>query len=341
MKVIISGLPQSGQQQLFSLLCGIPMDTIVLRPMETQQGVCEIRDFRLTKLSEIYQPKKTVYAKIEYLLLPDFVTQGLTKNIIFNELKNADEICWVCREETAEEDIPNFISELIIADLSLAEKRIENLDKEQKKKFLDTKEKEKNIMELSKKHLESGKPLSELKLNEEQAKLLKNFQFFTLKPIVIIVNVSENQLKQTEIINKIKTEFNYPCIQLSIELEQEISSLDKTERAEFMKEMGIDEPALDKMNRITFEGLGYISFFTVGKDEVRSWPIRKSILAPEAGSTIHSDIEKGFVRAELMKYIDFIEAGSESKVKELGKFYLKGKDYTVEDGDILNFRFNV
>jgi len=334
MKIVILGLPQAGQQQLFSLLTGISLDNIIQKPLEVQQGISEVRDLRLTKLIELYKPKKFAYARIEYSLLPDFNLTGPSKDIIFSQLKNADEICWVARSDTAKSDVSNFISELIIADTMLVEKRLDTIAKDQRKKYSDIREKEKELIDICKKQLESEKPLKDYPFNDDQKKTIKTYQFFTMKPLFIVVNVPESQIKE-------KITLNLPSIEVCAELEEEISRLAEGERAEFMKEMGIEESALSKMTHMAFNELGLISFFTVGEDEVRAWPIPKGALAPEAGSVIHSDIEKGFVRAEMMKYDDLITSGSEAKLKELGKFYLKGRDYVVEDGDVLSFRFNV
>jgi len=338
MKIAILGSPQAGQQQLFSLLTGIPLETIQLKPLEVQPGVCEVRDPRVTALSLKYKPKKTTFARIEYLLLPDLSVQGPAKDLIFKELKNADEICWVAR---AEEDIRNFISELIIYDLMLAEKRTENLEKEQRRKFSAQNEKEKEFMLLIKAQLDQEKPLQFTRFSEDQLKMIRVYQFLTMKPLILAVNVPEDKIADRKISEKIARDLSFPCIQISAELEAEISQLNAEDRTAFMKEMGIEESALDKMAHLAYSGLGLISFFTVGEDEVRAWPVRRGAAAPEAGSVIHSDIEKGFVKAELMKYDDLLKAGSEEKLKEEGKFYLKGRDYIVEDGDILNFRFNV
>lgn len=338
MKIVILGSPQAGQQQLFSLLTGIPMETIQLKPLDVQPGICEVRDPRITTLSAMYKPKKTTYARIEYILLPDFTVQGPTKELIFNQLKNADEICWVAR---AEADIEHFISELVIYDLMLAEKRIENIDRIQKSRFSEQNVKEKELMLLCKDQLDQGKPLQFMRFSDEQLKAIKTYQFFTMKPLILVINIPEDKIKDRTIATKIAEKLSFPCIQVSAELEAEIAQLNAADRDAFMKEMGIEESALEKMSRLAFAGLGLISFFTVGEDEVRAWPVRKGAAAAEAGSVIHSDIEKGFVRAELMKYDELIAAGSETKLKEQGKFNLKGRGYIVEDGDILSFRFNV
>jgi len=341
MKIVILGQPQAGQQQLFSLLTGISLENIMQKPLEVQQGISEVRDSRLTRLIEMYKPKKSAYARIEYSLLPDFNLTGPSKDIIFSQLKNSDEICWVARSETAKSDVANFVSELIITDTMLVEKRLDTIAKDQRKKYSDIREKEKELMETCKKQLEAEKPLKDYPFNDEQKKTIRTYQFFTMKPLFIVVNVPESKIKEASISQEIQKAVNYPSIQVSAELEEEISQLGESERGEFTKELGVAESALSKMTRMAYEGLGLISFFTVGEDEVKAWPVPKGASAPEAGSVIHSDIEKGFVRAEMMKYDDLITAGSEAKLKEQGKFYLKGRDYIVEDGDILSFRFNV
>jgi ribosome-binding ATPase len=225
--------------------------------------------------------------------------------------------------------------------MMLVEKRLENIVRELKSKQSEERLKEKALMEQFKQHLDQDKPLSTIVLNEEQSKLLRAFQFLSLKPVVLVINVPEDKIKDNSIVTAIKQKYSYPCIQLSAGLEAEINQLGEGERGEFMKEMGIDEPAVDKMNRLVYEGLGLISFFTVGEDEVRAWPVRKGASAAEAGGVIHTDIAKGFVRAEHFTYDDLITLGSEAKIKEAGKFSLKGRDYIVADGDIMNFRFNV
>jgi hypothetical protein len=334
MKTIIIGSPQAGQHQLFSLLTGIPMETIQLKPLEVHLGICEVNDPRVAKLSEMYKPKKTTYARIEYILLPDFTVQGPAKELIFNQLKNADEICWVARDQA---DVNNFISELVIHDLMLVEKRIENIERGQRRKYLGQNEKEKEFLLLCKGQLDQSKPLQFMRFNDDQLKMTRVYQFLSMKPLTMVINVAEDKIRQ----KTVSQAASFPSIRVSAELEAEIGQLNEADRAAFMREMGIDEPALEKMTRLAYSGLGLISFFTVGEDEVRAWPVRKGATAAEAGSVIHSDIEKGFVRAELMKYAELIAAGSEAKLKEQGKFHLKGRDYMVEDGDILSFRFNI
>ncbi len=328
MKTAIIGSPQAGQQELFCLLTQIDLDMVRQKPLDVHLGICEVKDPRIDQLVKIFNPKKITYARIEYMLLPGFNLK---------QMKNADEICWVTLLENAEADIANFVAEMIISDLMLIEKRLENIAKDQKRKFDQQREKEKQFMELCKKQLDQEKSLSLLSFSPEQAKEIKTYQFLTMKPIIIVVNVPEDKINDSAITENII----YPSVQLSIGLESEINQLDPADRGAFMQEMGIDQPAVEKMSIMAYEGLGLISFFTVGEDEVRAWTIRKNSTAAQAGGAIHSDIEKGFVRAEMCCYQDLLAAGSEAKLKEKGKYHLKGRDYIVQDGDVLAFRFNV
>ena len=341
MKVTLLGLPQAGQQQLFSLLTGISPDQVIQKPLEAHLGTCDVRDPRIIRLKEMFHPKKTTFARIEFLLLPDFDLRGPQKDLLIAQIKNADELCFVVRSANAEAETKNFLSELIIYDLMLAETRLANISKEQRRKVTPENEKEKELFLRCKALLEAEKPLRSQNLDADILKALRAYQFFTLKPLVIAVNLPENELKGNRIAQELRDKFGLPAVQLSAEIEAEISRLEPAEQAEYMREIGIDEPAIGKISRLTFEGLGLISFFTVGEDEVRAWPLRLGATAQEAGGSIHSDIAKGFVRAEMMDYNDFIAAGSEAKLKEIGKFYLKGREYLVADGNILSFRFNV
>ncbi len=340
MKVVITGMPQSGQQQLFAILSGVSLDTIAQKPHEIHKGVCDVRDGRITRLTEMYKPKKITFTKIEYILLPDFNLQGPAKMLLYNELRNAEEICWVSSAASAMEEIDSFMSELVINDLILVEKRLETIEKEIKKKANPEREKEKELMLKCKNLLEENKLIKDLVLASDDAKSMPTYQFLSQKPVVFAVNTEDGK-PDAKIAEEIKKKYNSEIVFMSAEIEEEISRLPESEKAEFMKELGIDEPAVDKMTGMVYNGLGLISFFTVGEDEVRAWPVRKGASAVEAAGKVHSDIAKGFVRAELMKYKELIEAGSEAKLKDTGKYYLKGKEYIVEDGDILHYRFNI
>jgi GTP-binding protein YchF len=340
MRVTLLGLPQAGQQLIFSLLTGVSREGILQKPLEAHIGVGAVRDPRVSALQNIFHPKKTTFARIEFLLLPDFDLRGSQKELLVGEMKNADEFCFVVRAVGAAAEITAFLSELILYDLMLVEKRTENIEKERRRKATPQQDKEIELLKKIKDILEQEKLLSSREFAADQLKALRAYQFLTFKPIVIALNLAENELADREISRAVKEKFSLPAVQLCAEIESEISRLEAGEQAAFMRELGVDEPALAKISRLTFEGLGLISFFTVGEDEVRAWQVRRGSNAQEAGGAIHSDIEKGFVRAELMRYEDFVAAGSEARLKEQGKFYLKGRDYIVEDGDILSFRFS-
>lgn len=341
MKASLIGYPFSGHKNLFSVLCSIPQETIDGKPQEVFKGVCEVIDPRITKLIELYKPKKTSYAKIEYELLPDFDLSGPLKTQMLSLMKNADELCFVAKGGSFIDDARRFSSELIIYDLMAVEKRLENIARELKKKHGENIEKEKVVLEKAKELFDKELPVRSAGFSQEEMKILGALQLLTIKPHIFVGNVSEDKLSDKDLVAGIEKEFCGKGVLLSIEIEQELKQLSDEERLEFMKELKIDEPPVNVMTRAAYEALGLISFFTVGEDEVRAWTIKKGSDAAEAGGAIHTDIKKGFVRAEMFKYGDLIEAGSEAKLKEAGKFHLKGRDYIVEDGDILSFRFNV
>ena len=181
-------------------------------------------------------------------------------------------------------------------------------------------------------------------MTEVEEKLIAGYLLLTRKPLILILNVSEDHGQDRDLLCSLKRAFvgeEFEWISVSAKVEQEISLLDAGERAAFLQEMELDQPAIDRLTMLCYRTLGLISFFTVGSDEVRAWTNRKGALAPQAAGVIHSDFERGFIRAEVMKYQDLIKLGSEQRVREVGRYMLKGKDYPVEDGDIINFLFNV
>jgi ribosome-binding ATPase YchF (GTP1/OBG family) len=237
--------------------------------------------------------------------------------------------------------VGTFISELIITDLLLVEKRIENIAKEMKKKATDAHDKEMRLMEACKAHLEKEQPLASFPFTEEQDKDIRAYQFVTRTPLVIVLNIDDKLLADETPAARVREQFKLPCVQICVGLEEEIMRLEESERASFMQALGISEAAIDRMTRLVFESLNLISFFTVGKDEVRAWPLKRGSAALDAAGSIHSDLARGFIRAEMMKCADLMAAGSEGALKDEGKKYLKGKEYVVEDGDILSINFNV
>ena len=298
---------------------------------------------------------------MEFFLAPDFVhkTDSSDRNApaaMFQVLEQMDVIGLVVRNFAddavfhvegsvdAARDIRAMQDEMLIHDQIFIEKRIERIRKDMKSKSLPEKVKEMELLSNLLRHLEEEKPLRSFAFKKDDLQTLTSYPLLTKKPMMIILNVNEEKLSDQSKLAEFQNEFSvqkYAWLQLSAKLENELAHLDPVDRNEFLQELGIETPALEKLTRAAYDMLGLISYFTVGKDEVRSWMVRKGSAAPRAARTIHADIERGFIRAELMKYDDLIGLGSEQKVKDAGKFYLKGKDYIVKDGDVLSFRFNV
>ena len=242
-------------------------------------------------------------------------------------------------------DILLFNEELQLNDLLFIEKRLERLQKEQnKKKDVQKVAMEMELLTRMKNHLETGRFLKNFLLTETEEKLIASYPLLTRKAVIIILNLGELEVGDQDLVGKLRETFheqNFQWIAVSAKIEQELCQLDAEERQTFLEELQLDQPALDRLTMLCYKTLGLISFFTVGPDEVRAWTNQQGALAPQAAGVIHSDFERGFIRAEVMKYQDLIKLGSEQKVREVGKYMQKGRDYVVEDGDIINFLFNV
>lgn len=353
MKIGIIGLPQTGKKLLFNLLTDHKPNEKELSQNKPVRSLAEIKDPRFDTLVEMYKPRKEVRARIDIELLPKLEQDSIAKGDIFEEINEVDAICHVVRAFTDDaiyhahgsvnpvRDIDAVNSELILHDLIFIEKRFERSAKAHDTETL----KERETLAKLKTQLDQELPLRLLHLNPDEEKIITSYPFITRKKMIIVVNVSEDNAGDISIIEDLTKRFlsqGIFVIQVSAKVESEIAGLDSVEeKAEFMQAIGIKEPAIDKLTRVCLDALNLISFFTVGSDEVRQWTLRSGSTAPEAAGVIHTDLQKGFIRAEVMKYADLIELGDENKMKEAGKMLLKGKDYIVEDGDILNIRFNV
>lgn len=357
MKIGIIGLPQTGKKTLFQLLAGHAPSENELASGKPIKSVAEIKDSRFDFLVGMYKPKKDVRARIDIELFPKLEKDTIAKGEIFNDIAETDAICHVVRafkddsvyhisgSVDPKRDIDSINSELILYDLIFIEKRLERLDK----KIKETKEaaaaKEREILIKLKSHLDNSLPLRLLELTPEERRSISSYPFVTLKEMLLVINVSEDALKDTAFIEELARgyqDLKIGVMQVSARVESEIAALGSdSERKEFLDALGIEEPAINTLTRLCIKALDLISFFTVGADEVRQWTIRAGSHAPEAAGAIHSDLAKGFIRAEVIKYADLKSLGSEEGVKSAGKSYLKGKDYIVEDGDILNIRFSV
>jgi GTP-binding protein YchF len=356
MKVGIVGLPQSGKSTLFQILTGTE------RPATADSskvivGIADIIDPRFEILVDMYEPKKIAHAKIDLALLPKMEKENISRGDIFRDIADMDAICHVVRAFEDDSvyhvdgsvdpirDLEMVNAELVIHDLIFVEKRIESLEIKIKKIKDEKSQKELVLLKKLQEHLEQEKPLRLLDISAEEEPMIRSYPFITRKQMIIVLNISEDDLGSTGILDKLKDmceKESITAMQVSAQVESEIALLDsEDEKTEFMNDLGITEPALGKITRLCLDALGLISFFTVGTDEVRQWLMRKNYTAPFAAGVIHSDLQKGFIRAETMKYDELIEHKSEAELKKAGKIYLNGKDYVVEDGDLLNIRFNV
>ena len=347
MKVALVGLLQSGKSTLLSAVSG---RDITGAAGHIEEAMVNVPDERLDWLTGLYKPKKTVHGTIDCLDVPGFNfsdehTRAASRRLI-NQIRTIDAIVCVVRgfeyggnAANPAKDISEFTTELLLADLELVETRIERLEK-QIHKPTKTQGQDKAELAVQKKlraAIEAEKPISSVVENDTELAIIKSLGFLTLKPMVVVVNVAEDQLD---------TEFDFSetsseVVKVCAELEKQLSQLDEESRAEFMADLGITESAVSKFVNSCYSALGLISFLTVGADEVRAWPIRAGTVALEAAGKIHSDIKRGFIRAETMSYEDLRELGDEKAVKAAGKSRLEGKEYVVKDGDIINFRFNV
>lgn len=345
MKIALLGLPQSGKKTLFSLLTGreVPEHRV---EGESLEGVAPIRDPRVDVLSDIARPEKTRYAENKVVLCPD-MSEGTGKREWLDAARRCDLLCLVVRDFSSESvyhpagsvdadrDRRTLETELLLADLELIEKRLERLAKEQKGGRTAGQIKEEEVLLKCRDVVENEKGVNSLGLGEEDLAAIRSLNLVTLMPVLRIRNVDEDRLASAG-------EEDAAVFLISAQIEKEIMGIeDPEERAEYLAALGLESSGLDRLNAAAYDALGLMSFYTMGKDEVRAWTIRKGTPAPAAGGKIHSDIERGFIRVEVIKYDDLVVAGSEVAAKNQGKAMLKGKDYIMEDGDICHFRFNV
>ncbi|MGB7582705.1 MAG: DUF933 domain-containing protein [Sedimentisphaerales bacterium] len=346
MKVALLGLMQSGKSTLFSAISGKAM--LPAGTTNIEQAIIASPDERIEWLTNLYKPKKTVHATIECLDVPglnfsDDHGRAAAKRLI-DQIRIVDMIALVigAYENSANpaKDLIDLRTELLLTDLALVTTRIEKLEKDAHKPS-KTQAHDKAELELHKKlqeAIESEKPIRSVITSEAELEMVKALGFLTLKPMVVAVNIGEGaQEQKLEIAGDAST----PIISVCAKLEYELSQLDAESKKQFMSDLGITESAAGKFVHACFKTLGLISFLTVGPDEVRAWPIKQGTTALDAAGKVHSDIKRGFIRAETFAYSDIKQLGDEKAVKAAGKFRLEGKEYVVRDGDIINFRFNV
>ncbi len=350
MKIALLGLENSGKRSFFAMLTGRGNSTASKKIVSTKEGeaiegVAPIYDERVDTLAKIFKPERVKYAENNIVLCPHIVFDSQKKDWI-NEARRCDLLCIVIRDFSAAEvfhpqgsvdaarDRAAIESELLLADLELIEKRLERIEKEKKAGTTPHQIIEESSLKKLKAHIEGNTKLILPDLTNDESLSIRSLSLFIMKPVIWAYNVDENRVSEKRMA---QNEFNVSC-----KLEEELMLIDnEEERKALMQSLGIKKSGLDQLNAAAYSAMGLMSFYTVGSDEVRAWTIKKGTKAPAAGGKVHTDIERGFIRAEIIKYDDLIAAGSEAAAKAQGKMQLKGKDYVIEDGDICHFRFNV
>jgi ribosome-binding ATPase len=366
--LVIIGLPSSGKTTVFNALTRSEAETgsYSASPDEPNLATVKVPDARLDRLTEMFRPQKRVPADVQYLDVAG-IAKGIAEKgmsgALLGHLSQADALVLVARafddpnvphaEDTVDpaRDVETLQLEILFSDLAAVEKRLERIENQKQKvvgRERDAMERERALMERLRQALEAETPLREIlpEIDPEDVKILRGFGFLTAKPLLILLNIGEDQLGEAEaaLIAGCRTRFERPGVGVAAlpgQIEMEIGRLEPNDAAAFMSDLGIAESGLDQVIRHSFELLGLMPFFTVGPDECRAWTIRRGATALEAAGEIHSDIQRGFIRAEVVGYDDLVNAGGLIEARKLGKLRREGKEYIVQDGDVINFLFNV
>lgn len=362
MKIGLVGLPLVGKTTFFNLLTNAhaEISNFSSGKVTSNIGSAKVPDRRIDFLSKLYKPKKTTYAQIDFTDVPGLVSGASSGagvgNQFLEDIRKVDALVHIIRAfENADvqhvegsidpmRDIETVNLELLFADLGVIENRITRI--QTGKKVTKENLAELEVLKKCKEGLENGLLIHQINLADDERELLRTFSFLSEKPMILVINLDEDSLKSNnypgkEDILKYAKERNVPVIEICAKAEMEISELEEEDRMMFMEELGIKKSGIDVLASTTYDYQGLISFLTAGEDEVKAWTIRKGTDARKAAGKIHSDIERGFIRAEVVKFEAIEELGSMSKAKEKGLYRLEGKEYIVQDGDIINFRFNV
>jgi ribosome-binding ATPase len=356
MKTGIIGLPQVGKTSLFRILTKAHLSASA-NPREAHIGVAKVPDDRLDRLAALYNPKKLTHTSVEYVDVGAIGQEALKDNAYAAHLRNVDALAHVVRafddpavplvnEINPLRDIKNVEFDLMISDLGQIEKRMERLEKDLKKMKTPELEKEFELLKRAKAQLESEKPLREMEMTAEDKKRIRGFMFLSEKPILYVLNIGEStelgkdleeaveKYKLTEIASRP----NAGATAICGKVEAELAEMSDTDAAEFLSSYELKESGLTRLIRTSYKLMGVISFFTAGEDECRAWQVPAHSRAQEAAGAIHSDLEKHFIRAETIRWDQLLEAGSEANARAKGTLRLEGKDYIVQDGDVMHIR---
>ncbi len=355
MQLGILGLPKSGKTTLFNTLTASQQATDKFSSSgQTNMGVASVRDQRLEQLRDLFKPKRYVPATVQYVDIPGIKRGESAESLDLAKLKTVDALVHVVRGFEDPEilhsegsvdparDVATLDLELILADHDIVERRIDRLEKSSKRGLNPEEQREKALLtDIILPALEAEKPLREVELDPEDERRLRGFQLLSAKPMLVVVNVGEDRAGASVADLGLELRPAVSAVVVSAPIEQEISTLPADEQQEFLADLGLSEPSLDRVNRASYDLLGRISFFTVGEDEVRAWTIRRGTRAREAAGTIHSDIERGFIKAEVVPAADLLRLKTLPACRDAGLLRLEGKEYIVQDGDVTHFRFNV
>lgn len=360
----IVGLPNVGKSTLFNAITNAQVEAAnyPFATIDPNVGVVEVPDYRLDELTKIFNPKKTIPTTFEFTDIAGLVKgasrgEGLGNKFLAN-IRETDAICEVVRcfrdkdithvdgDVDPVRDVETINLELIFADLETVEKRIGKIEKKAKSGDKEAKA-EMDVLTPLKETLEAGKPARVMTFSKEDMDIVKQYTLLTMKPLIYVANLGEEDLENPEsnpyyvALKDYATKENCDVVPICAKIESELVGLDKEEKQMFLDDLGIDESGLDKLIKEAYALLGLNTFFTVGADEVRAWTFKKGMLAPEMAGIIHTDFQKGFIKAETYSYDDLIEYGSEHALREAGKIRQEGKQYVGHDGDIMFFKFNV
>jgi GTP-binding protein YchF len=358
MKTGIIGLPQVGKTSLFQILTKVQLSAQAsANPREAHIGVTKVPDDRLDRLAALYNPKKLTHTSVEYVDLGAIGQDALKESAYIGHLRQVDALAHVVRvfddpaiphvgEIDPVRDIKNVEFDLMVSDLGQIEKRLERLEKDLKKMKTADLEKEFELLKRANTHLGSEKPLREMEMTPEDKKRLRGFMFLSEKPILYVLNIGESTRLGKELeeavdkykLTEIASRPNAGATAICGKVEAELSEMSDADAAEFLSSYGLIESGLVRLIRTTYKLLGLISFFTAGEDECRAWQVPARSRAQEAAGAIHSDLEKHFIRAETIRWDQLLEAGSEAAARAKGTLRLEGKDYIVQDGDVMHIR---